>query len=69
MGAADVPTLRLGMSADEVRVVEGDPVSMHGDLWEYGPSWVRFDHDRVVDWHSSPLRALHTGEKPAQRGR
>jgi len=67
--AADAPTIRLGMSADEVRAVEGDPVSMHGDLWEYGPSWVRFDHDRVVDWHSSPLRALHTGEKPVQSGR
>jgi hypothetical protein len=64
--APDAPPLRLGMSADEVRAVEGDPVSMHGDLWEYGPSWVRFDHDRVVDWHSSPLRALHTGEPPAR---
>lgn len=67
--AADTPMLHLGMSADEVRAVEGDPVSMHGDLWEYGPSWVRFDHDRVVDWHSSPLRALHTGEKAMQSGR
>lgn len=64
--AADAPALRLGMSADEVRAIEGDPVSTHGDLWEYGPSWVRFDHDQVVDWHSSPLRALHTGETPAQ---
>jgi hypothetical protein len=62
------PALRLGMSADEVRVLEGDPVSMHGDLWEYGPSWIRFDQDRVVDWHSSPLRALHTGE-PVQGSR
>lgn len=64
--AAAAPALRLGMSADEVRAIEGDPVSAHGDLWEYGPSWVRFDHDQVVDWHSSPLRALHTGENPAQ---
>ncbi|WP_172461762.1 J domain-containing protein [Dyella jiangningensis] len=67
--AGDAPALRIGMSADEVRAVEGDPVSMHGDLWEYGPSWVRFDHDRVVDWHSSPLRVLHTGEPPARDGR
>jgi hypothetical protein len=63
--AVDAPALRLGMSADEVRAIEGDPVSTHGDLWEYGPSWVRFDHDQVVDWYSSPLRALHTGETPA----
>ncbi|WP_165418422.1 J domain-containing protein [Dyella amyloliquefaciens] len=64
--APDAPALRLGMSADEVRAIEGDPVSTHGDLWEYGPSWVRFDRDQVVDWHSSPLRALHTGDRPAQ---
>jgi len=67
--STDAPALRLGMSTEEVRAVEGDPVSMHGDLWEYGPSWVRFDQDRVVDWHSSPLRALHTGEKPVQGSR
>lgn len=64
--AVDAPALRLGMSPGEVRAVEGDPVSTHGDLWEYGPSWVRFEHDQVVDWHSSPLRALHTGGKPVQ---
>jgi hypothetical protein len=62
----DAPVLRLGMSAEDVRAIEGDPLSTHGDLWEYGPSWVRFDHDQVVNWHSSPLRALHTVERPAQ---
>lgn len=53
-------TLRTGMSTDEVREVEGEPVAAHGDLWEYGPSWIRFDHGEVVEWHSSPLRPLHT---------
>lgn len=56
------PRLRAGMSSADVRAMEGDPVAVHGDVWEYGPSWVRFDHGVVVEWHSSPLRALHTGE-------
>ncbi|WP_239950355.1 hypothetical protein [Dyella terrae] len=52
--------LHVGMSTDDVRTLEGEPVAVHGDLWEYGPSWVRFDHDEVVEWHSSPLRPLRT---------
>jgi len=59
-GASEA-TLHVGMTADEVREVEGEPLAMHGSLWEYGPSWIRFDHDAVVEWHSSPLRPLHTG--------
>lgn len=61
----DAPVLHMGMSAADVRGVEGEPLAMHGDLWEYGPSWVRFDHDEVVEWHSSPLRPLHTGSGAA----
>lgn len=52
--------LHVGMSAADVRSVEGEPLAMHGALWEYGPSWIRFDHDEVVEWHSSPLHPLHT---------
>jgi DnaJ-class molecular chaperone len=52
--------LHMGMSGDEVRALEGNPLAMHGDLWEYGPSWIRFEHDEVVEWHSSPLHPLHT---------
>lgn len=59
-GAEESIVLHMGMSADDVRHVEGEPLAVHGDLWEYGPSWVRFDHDEVVEWHSSPLRPLHT---------
>nr|WP_233175480.1 hypothetical protein [Dyella sp. ASV24] len=58
--AATEAVLHVGMSTDDVRALEGEPVAMHGDLWEYGPSWVRFDHDEVVEWHSSPLRPLRT---------
>jgi hypothetical protein len=58
---AQEATLHVGMSADEVREIEGEPLARHGGFWEYGPSWIRFDHDEVVEWHSSPLRPLHTG--------
>jgi hypothetical protein len=63
--AAEGVVLHMGMSADDVRSVEGEPLAMHGDLWEYGPSWIRFDHDEVVDWHSSPLHPLHTEARAA----
>ncbi|GAB2579060.1 J domain-containing protein [Dyella jejuensis] len=54
------PALTLGMSEENVRAIEGDPVMIRDDVWEYGPSWVRFDHDSVVDWYSSPLHSLKT---------
>jgi hypothetical protein len=55
-----VPTLELGMSSEQVRAIVGEPTGLHGDRWEYGPSWVRFEDDQVVDWYSSPLRSLGT---------
>jgi hypothetical protein len=54
------PMLAVGMSPETVRAIEGDPVAVRDDLWEYGPSWVRFDHGSLVDWYSSPLHALKT---------
>lgn len=59
--------LHAGMSTADVRSLEGEPLAVHGDLWEYGPSWVRFDHDELVEWHSSPLRPLHTASGPSAR--
>lgn len=52
------PSLSRGMTRDEVRAMLGDPLSVSGDRWEYGPSWVRFEDGEVVDWYSSPLRSL-----------
>lgn len=65
--AASVATVKaqalaLGMSPAEVQAIEGAPVSIHGDRWEYGPSWVLFEDGRVIDWYNSPLRSL--GEVP-----
>jgi DnaJ domain len=58
--APAAPVLAVGMSPENVRAIEGDPVAIRDDLWEYGPSWVRFDHGSLVDWYSSPLHALKT---------
>lgn len=51
-------TLERGMHAGAVRRIEGEPMMDNGEFWEYGPSWIRFEHGRVVDWYSSPLRPL-----------
>ncbi len=52
--------LEMGMDTDAVRTIEGEPVLIDGDRWEYGPSWVRFENDKLADWYSSPLRPLRT---------
>lgn len=59
------PPLALGQDPGEVRTGQGEPVSRSGARWLYGPSWIEFHCDRVVDWYSSPLRPLHgAGERP-----
>ncbi len=47
-----------GMGKDTVRNILGEPFDMHALRWSYGPSWVQFRCDKVVDWYSSPLRPL-----------
>lgn len=47
-----------GSTRREVLDLAGQPQLDAGDRWDYGPSWVRFRDDRVVDWYSSPLRPL-----------
>lgn len=61
--AVNTPALEIGMSSDQVRSIEGEPTGIHDDRWEYGPSWIRFEHDEVVDWYSSPLRTLATAKR------
>lgn len=66
--AAASPVLSLGMSPENVRAIEGDPIVIRDGRWEYGPSWISFDHDEVVDWYSSPLHSLKTtGSHPPNR--
>lgn len=63
-------SLRTGMHAGEVVSILGDPVSRElGDThWEYGPSWVRFECGRVVDWYSSPLNPLRASRSRPDGG-
>ena len=48
------------MAPHDVLVVQGRPTLQSDAIWEYGPSWIRFEDDRVVEWHSSPLYPLKT---------
>jgi len=56
---ADV--LTLGMDEGGVRRIQGEPAFLSTDVWEYGPSYVRFEKHKVVGWYSSPLYPLKTG--------
>lgn len=63
------PPLGPGMDADAVRAIEGEPTLMVSDeRWEYGPSWIRFEHGKVVDWYSSPLYPLSTPSRRSPHG-
>lgn len=50
--------LSIGMSTDDVLAIQGAPTVRGGTVWEYGPSWVRFEDGHVVEWYSSPLYRL-----------
>ena len=58
--SASPAAIALGMDTDAVRAIEGDPMLIGENRWDYGPSWIRFQNDKVVDWYSSPLRPLKT---------
>lgn len=60
--------VELGMDAATVRTIEGRPVMENPERWDYGPSWIEFDHGRVSDWYSSRLRPLKVSStRPAPR--
>jgi hypothetical protein len=52
-------TLQIGMTTEAVRHIEGQPLLLGDSRWDYGPSWIRFEKGRVVDWYSSPMRPLN----------
>ncbi|MBW4049142.1 MAG: J domain-containing protein [Proteobacteria bacterium] len=58
--------LQLGMDSKTVRKLEGDPVMINGSRWDYGPSWIRFENDHVVDWYSSQLQPLKASRAPGE---
>ncbi len=57
--------LRIGMDKPAVLELQGNPTFSNEELWEYGPSWVRFEDELVVEWYSSPLYPLRVAT-PAQ---
>ena len=52
--------IKIGMDVETVRSIQGNPMHSEGSEWIYGPSWIRFERDRVIDWYSSPLHRLET---------
>ncbi|WP_417475368.1 hypothetical protein [Luteimonas mephitis] len=53
--------LRPGMSPAQVRAQLGEPFgSGDNTLWFYGPSWLRFECNQLMEWYSSPLAPLRT---------
>lgn len=70
--AASAGQLELGMDAATVLAIQGKPLFVRDNRWDYGPSWLQFEEGRLTDWHSSPLRRLRTatpspGPQPARR--
>jgi hypothetical protein len=51
-------TFDIGSSKDEVRVIQGIPVTETDAVWDYGPSRVYFKNNRVIRWEESPLQPL-----------
>ena len=53
-------TLALGMDAATALAIQGEPVGRSDSEWTYGPSWLRFEKGKLVDWYSSRLYPLRT---------
>ena len=56
----DQDLLVLGIDPETAIAIQGQPEHRSDDLWYYGPSWLKFEDDRLVDWYSSPLHRLKT---------
>ena len=61
----DGDQIALGMDTATVLSVQGTPSRSSEELWEYGPSWIRFEKGLVVGWYSSPLYRLRTSKQQA----
>jgi hypothetical protein len=48
----------VGSTKDDVRSIQGTPVTESETVWDYGPSRVYFENNRVVRWEASPLQPL-----------
>jgi hypothetical protein len=48
----------VGSTKDEVRAIQGPPVTETDTVWDYAPSRVYFERNRVVRWMESPMQPL-----------
>lgn len=55
-------TIRIGSTPQEVLRIHGPPYERRGARWHYGASWIAFEHDRVVGWHSARHYPLQVDE-------
>jgi hypothetical protein len=51
-------TFELGSTKDEVRAIQGTPITETETLWDYGSSRVHFKSNRVIRWEESPMQPL-----------
>lgn len=65
---AQAPMLEVGMDAATVVAIQGKPMRSSDVEWTYGPSWLRFEDGKLVDWYSSPLRPLQTASPTPPAG-
>ncbi|MDJ0656319.1 MAG: J domain-containing protein [Xanthomonadales bacterium] len=58
--SASVPNERfdVGFTAEDVRRIQGEPVSATESEWDYGVSKVYFENGRVTGWFNSPIDPL-----------
>lgn len=54
--------VRIGDTKLKVRSILGAPIFGNAEVWEYGPSHVRFRDGRVIDWYDSPLKPIAVDE-------
>lgn len=59
--------VEIGMGAEQVRTIQGEPFNFHEYRWDYGPSWIQFECRKVVDWYSSPLHPLQVRDANGAR--
>jgi len=48
----------IGSTKDEVRVIQGTPVTETDTVWDYGLSRIQFKNNRVIHWEESPMQPL-----------
>jgi len=49
---------KVGSTKEEVRAIQGTPVTETATVWDYGPSQVYFERNRVTGWDESPMQPL-----------